>query len=410
MKTRSFLISVLSGALLQLTFAGCATGYKLLLPEVAAAPCEGFDGLPYTALADHYTGAACVQMVLASCARATDTRACYPQGDLYDAILRNNKEPQVWFSDPEGINQILNHPPQGSCGSWFASRPGTAKTAVLGDVLYYMRTYKYLTPVNIGTGEHWVDVIGFQTDFEPATTTAPVTLQYIRFYDPLPGNPSVGCISGATWLGVKPGSSGYWAKPIQLAGSAWNEHYVAVVEPPPAPVAVRLPAWRPEILRSPDAVLRSVLRWIAESLGPQPNLCLPGILSADLQVRLPILVRGDHPYYLVRFGDDRLAAVFSVSGAFEEIRRFDAPLPSLPAREAVVARLRETLRQRGFGVVTSGAPELVYQPEAGEAGRFSPTWEVRATVADASGVRRQAVLQTDAAGALLRGLEPVEIP
>lgn len=404
MKRQRVLIGLLAGTLLQLVLVGGASGYSLLLPDVAAGSCEGATGLPYTALADHYTGPACVQMVLYTCPTTTQ-RACHTQSDLYNLILLHNSEPLSWFSDPDGIEGTLEDPSLSPCGNW-VDYSDTDKAHVLGKMLYYMRTQKYLTPVSIGTGEHWVVVIGYETDIEPPFAGA-VTLNNIFFYDPLPGSPSLGWVSGSTWLlGTGSPTPSYWEAPLNLPGSAWDGKYVAVIEPPGATLVVKIPRWTRERILPPDVILRSVQKWLKEIHERELARGPFKALGRDLEVRKPILVNAERPYYLVGFDDDRVMAVFSGDGSFEELRLFEKPQKQVP-NEHLVKHVGESLRERGLRLVKAEKPELVFRPEMSRVGRVAPTWEVATQVSDAAGRSFEATLQLDMSGTIVGGLDPL---
>jgi hypothetical protein len=384
--------------------AGDACGFTLLLPDVPEGLCEGFAGPPYTALADHYGGAACIQMALNACPSVAQ-RACHAQSDLYGDILLRNSEPLAWFSDPAGIAGTLSDPALAPCGHW-VDYSNTDKAVALGKMLYYMRTQRYFTPVSIGTSEHWVDVIGYETDIEPPFSGT-VTLQNIFFYDPLPGSPSLGWVSGNTWLGVPPGSTGYWADPLSLAGSAWNGKYLAIIEPPRASVVVKIPRWTRERPQPPEVVLESVRRWLEEIR--ERRVIPPGfeLLGRDLEVRRPVLVKAEQPYYLVHFDDQRLAAAFSAGGSFEELRLFRQPRKGLVSGDAVVERAVKTVQERGLMVVERGRPELVFRPGLSPLGRVEPVWEVSLRMVGRSGEERRETLRADLGGEIQVGLGPL---
>ena len=388
----ALLPAILVACSLQLGVVPRAAGYSLLLPDVAVGACESFTGLPYTALADHYTGPACIQMALNACPTVAD-RACHTQANLYSKVLLHNSEPTTWFSDPDGIEGTLEDPTLSPCGNWI-DYSNTDKAIVLGKVLYYMRTQRYLTPVSIGTGERWVNVIGYETDVEPPFSGS-VTLQNIFFYDPLPGNPSLGWVSGNTWLGVTPGSTGYWSAPHNKPGSSWHNKYIAVIEPPEAKIKVIIPRWRvrPRIL-PPDEVLDSVYRWLERVRERELARREFELLNRDLKVHKPLLVKGEHPYYLVRFGDDRLAAVFNAAdGSFEELRLFDKPQAGIKSVVEVGRELEASLARSGVEILEAGEPQLVYDPQVSSVGRTAPVWRIEADVRDAYGKQRATKLQ-----------------
>ncbi len=401
MKTKMILAGALASVLLSLVLAVDAGAYNVLLPDDICSPAT-----PYLAEQDHYSGPACVQMALNCCPTVTQ-RTLHTQNALYTSILTHNSEPPAlgWFSDPAGIEDTLEDPALAPCGHW-VDMSDTDKAKVLGRVLYWLKTQRYFTPVSIGAGEHWVNVIGYQSNVEPSSSSSTVTLTDIFFYDPLPGGSSSGWVSGTTWLTA----AEYWGVSHNRTGSAWHGKYIAIVEPPPVNIQVVADDW---VLTGPvlppDTILHRVRQWLATV----PNTETPGPFEAlrqDAQPRQPLLVTAeDYSYYLVELEDRRFAAVFNAyDGSFEEIRAFDQPRPTFFDPEPVADRLQAALRDYGVEPLSVQAPLLAHRGEVSPAGRISPRWELSARVRDAEGAKT-VTFRLNAAGQVVTGLDQLVV-
>ncbi len=370
-----------------------AAAYSLLLPAAAPSP-----GLPYTAEQDHYGGPACVQMALNSCPNAA-SRHLNSQADIYTSILSHNTEPTTWFSDPNGIKGALSDPIFSPCGHW-SDYSNTDKSSALGKMVYYMDTMKYLMPVSIGSSEHWVTVIGYQTDAKP-TYSGSVTLQSILFYDPLPGNVSAMWVSGTVWLN----DSTYWGTPLNKPGSAWHNKYIAIIEPPKTKLTIKVRPWLLEgIILPGERIELAVTDWLKLvqeqklTRGPFKNL------SQATKFEKPILVKAEkYSYYIVPFKDSRMSAIFNAyDGSFEEFRYTQKVRRFVFDQKAVNDGIKLNLREFDVDVIRIDEPKLLYKPALSTTGRFAPVWEAQVTIKDARGKERQLPVFMDTEGQVLK--------
>lgn len=403
MKIEHHLTNVVVGLILLTFTTNAFASYSLILPD---APCT--PPLPYVAEADHYSGPACVQMALNACPNLSG-RHYNSQGDIYSSILLHNAETADWFSDPSGIRGALHDPVFSPCGNW-VDYSNTDKNYVLGKMLYYMKTLRYLVPMSIGSSERWITVFGYQTNVEPPYS-GPVTLQNIFFYDPLPGNPSVvGVVSGTVWLS----DTEYWGVHHNKPGSSWHNKYIAIIEPPGAIIRIRVPRWILQGRILPVVRIKRYFNgWIKEMIEGELARGPLKILQKDVRIEEPILIKtAKYSYYLIPFEDRRLAAIFNAyNGSFEEFRYFQRPQNVIVDPNVIVSGLSKTLRSRGaegIKIRTWPTPELQYDPGLAPVGRFSPTWEVRATIKDAKGKIRRLPIFLDSAGQVIKGLEELK--
>jgi len=403
MKTKisNTLIILLAAVGVILGFSVICQGYSKILPNSPCTP-----ALPYAAEADHLSGAACVQMVLNSCPSLTN-RHYNSQTDIYARIQGHNIEPTIWFSDPRGIKDTLMDPILLPCGNW-SVHAHTNKTQVLGDMLYYMKIMNYLTPVNIGSSEHWVIVMGYHTDVEPLNTTTTLTLMNIFIYDPLPGNPAALMISGATWLT----DSNYWGVPYtNPASTNWNNKYIAVIEPPTMSIGIRAPKLMREGPILPLAELKKRFQQWQRELRTTEVAGPLEILNKPQPIGDPILVdAGRYKYYIVPFENRQIVAIFNAyDGSFEEIGYFNQAMPFIVDRDAIQKRVSEALKAFRVKSVKFAAAEFKYFEDLATNGRYSPAWKVNAAVTDVAGKKLQLTFGVSSAGKILQGLETLRV-
>lgn len=400
MKIKHILLMSLVVALLQvMLIASPGISFSVLLPDDPSTP-----PLPYTAEADHYGAPACIQMILNACPNLA-ARHYHDQDDTYSKILLHNAEPTTWFSDPSGVKGTLEDPTLFPCGNW-VDYSNMDKNYVLGKMLYYMNTQRYLTPVSVSDSEHWVTVIGYQTDVEPPYSGT-LTLQNIFLYDPLPGNPSSIWVSGTVWLS----SSDYWGVALNKPASSWHNKYIAVIEPPKAMPKIIVKRWILEGEILPVARIERYFHDWLEEIKERKLIRGPfEILDKDLSIKKPILVEtAKYSYYLIPFENSRLAAIFNAyNGSFEEFRYFAQPQRYIVDPRTIESSLKETLQAYKAKIIEMSTPYLRYHPDLAVIGRFSPTWNVRAVVRDAREKDHKLSIYVNIKGEVVRGLEELK--
>lgn len=374
--------------------------YALMLPNPMPSP-----ALPYCSASDGWGGPAALQTVANTCAGAAG-RQLIQQSQLWTAVQAHNRpgEPAPgWYSDPQGVSGTLGDPALRICGHW-VDISNASRDLVLGRMLSWVNTYKYMAFVSTGPFEHWQVVRGFSTDTAPTGGT--VTLNEIYLYDPdYPCETRI--VSGATWTG----DAAYWSGPVNRPGSNWHGKYVAVADPPQLQVQVRV---REYLRRGPivpwERALERLRSWAAESVAAKEL----GLRDATRGAVDQVLVRrSEGSYYLasLKLRDGRQADIIlnAHSGEFEELRLGAAarrlPLPGLKLREA----LREQLERSKARLLDMAAPEVVLDPEISGLDRYAPVQRARVKLVAPGSTReveRSLVLDRD--GNILRGLEPNE--
>lgn len=378
-----------------------AWGYSIMLPNPMPSP-----ALPYCSGSDGWGGPAVVQTVANTCTSATG-RLYIPQAQLWTAIQSHNRagEPAPgWFSDPQGVTGALEDPALSICGHWVdISNP--TRDQVLGWMLYYMKTYKYMALVSTGPFEHWQVVRGFWADPEPAPGLT-ITLNEIYLYDPdYPCQTRI--VSGGAWTA----DPAYWGGPVNRPGSAWHGKYVAVAEPPTLELRVRVKELvrRGHILPF-ERALERLQAWSRESEAAR-DLGLGELASGRVE---QVLVKRDvGSYYLVavKLRDGRQADIIvnAYSGDFEEMRLLPAPLRLPQAAAGLRELLRGQIERRSSRLVTVAQPELMLDPELSGLDRYSPVQRTKVRlVGPAGGPEVERTLILDREGTVLRGLDPVQ--
>lgn len=402
MKCKHIFLVGLVVVLLHFVSPTTCEAYSLMLPTTPCTPV-----LPYMAGADHYSGPACIQMIFNSCPDV-GSRHLHTQADLYSLILLHNTESTTWYSDPNGIKGTLMDSTIPHCGNWvdFSS---TNKTTLLGQMLYYMKA-GYFTPVSIGSGEHWVTVIGYHTDAEPMAPSSTVTLLNVFFYDPLPGNPTPSAwVTGTLWMN----GPDYWGVPHSKPGSSWDNKYIAVIEPPHARIRVRVERWirEGEILPI-ERIHESFEHWIRYAREKELARGPFEILGKPVRIKKPILVKAeDYSYYIVPFTDERLVAIFNAyTGQFEEFRQFKLPQRFILNAEEIYGNIKESLHMYRVRDVEMVKAEFRYEPKEAQTGRFSPTWQVQTQIRDYLGRSQELTMVLNSRGQILKGVEKIPMP
>lgn len=365
------------------------------LPAVAAYQVDLTANVPlYGQEKCIWCGAACGQMIMDGYPDPAD-RIFYAQVDVWNAIqARNSTDPTDvatgWATDPLGLCETLKslNPPPG--GTWHVHADAT-RDAVMFDILYWMNRNNYPVATLINHGQHWVVIVGYQSDIVPVSGSSP-TLEKITINDPEPHN--VGTQStmlGSTWYGT------YWNGAVGYAGT-WDNQYVAVIEPPVEKGKVRVKAVKRigEKIISAEEAVKFAEKWIDELgliekpaysflrkegvINVQPLLVREGIKSEMEQEEMV-----PH-YYIVPYGLEHeiekcgvgltrvCVIVNAYTGAFEEIGTFGKPIRYLPEKEAITAVARALKLKREE--IMKVRANLMFQPSDITHIRIYPFWKV----------------------------------
>lgn len=297
------------------------------------------------------------------------------QAALWLAI-QGHKVESFWDTDPVGLEKTLE-----DCGGSWTVTNDAVKETVMYWVARWMTQFHYPVAALLDTApysefpaheEHWVLIIGVQTDVDPTTTTT-VNLQGVWVIDPevplgVPPTPSVQFFTAAQWYAA--------FQAVTKASSAYHGKYVAVIEPPEVTGQAVAPG--PLVLTgrviAVEEALAAARRHIEEY-----RLADSGRFEALREARplTPLLVNQEQGgYYLIPYSTDGETAGVGLlvnaytgdllqAGTFERTR-------FLSAQEAGELARRHLGGQAGGPVVA----EAVFLREAG-AGRYRPTWKVR---------------------------------
>lgn len=305
----------------------------------------------------YWAGPACAQMILDGYPPPYDC-LYYEQSYIWSVIQTHNSGEAGWATDPEGMAGTLielNPPPPGT--TW-AIKSYDVKEDLMFQILYWMNQNSFPVTTLVNSGNHWVDVVGYETDIEPIWGSDPELLE-ITIHDPWPiGQGQVSTMSGTVWYDTK------WANPVDNPGT-WYNKYVAVIEPPDIPGNVRFSNVdrRGTDAISADDALRFSETWIDQLNLDAKNPSYQAITDNDTTTLAPLLVREEInpvvakdaqvPYYYIipyKLKTDSPAALRSESsdsgyfsmcvivnaytGDFEEIAAFGTAVKYLTAEEA----------------------------------------------------------------------------
>jgi hypothetical protein len=304
----------------------------------------------------YYAGPACAKMILEGYPPPYDP-AYYTQDEIWAVIQTHNSGEPGWATDPEGMSGALielNPPPPGT--TW-SIKSYDVKEDLMFQILFWMNNNSFPVTTLVNSGNHWVDVVGYETDIEPIWGSDPELLQ-ITIHDPWPiGQGQVSTMSGTVWYDTK------WLNPVGNAGT-WENKYVAVIEPPDIPGNVRfsnVDRRGTNAISAQDALQFSET-WIDQLNLDAKNTAYQAITDEDTTTLAPLLVREEInpglakdaqvPYYYIipyklktdsptELSADSDSGYFSMcvivnaySGDFEEIAAFGRALKYLTADEA----------------------------------------------------------------------------
>jgi hypothetical protein len=321
----------------------------------------------------YWCGAACAQMIMNGYPDAAYKKLILqgppdplpspvPTNCYTEAHNNNSDDPtdqdQEWYVDPIGLRECLRNlnPPPG--GDWGIFSKLLAQE-VMFDILYWMNKNHYPVTTLIDSGDHWVVIVGFETDVEPIAGSNP-DLKELTIYDPEPVN--VGSIHTDTWNGWI-GEYGAWETPVDYAGT-WKDTYVAVIEPPVANGVVKTK----KVMRigrkliEPEEAMALARKYIDElrffkrpeyAILRQPNVRpLEPIIVQEETISKKIGERKPPQYYIVPFnlksergrGDVPLVRLSMVvnafTGNFEGVTAFGKPIRYIPVNEAISLALK----------------------------------------------------------------------
>jgi len=157
--------------------------------------------------------------------------SCYiDQTTIWNYIQANNLEGGLgpwgigWYSDPYAMTKALNDLCRPS-GGWH-DVSNTDKNTVLYKLLRWMASYKYPSPICIGTSDHWVLLVDYKTNDDPRVVTDTELLR-IGFKDP------EGYYENAP-DDIFLTDSNRWGHPCNTygCGQKWKNKYIGIGEPP----------------------------------------------------------------------------------------------------------------------------------------------------------------------------------
>ncbi|UCH93714.1 MAG: hypothetical protein JSV88_26075 [Candidatus Aminicenantes bacterium] len=404
MKNKHFVFFILLVLGLYLGLPTACEAYSVLLPDVMPP-----ETLPYIATADHYNGAACVQMALNTCPNVVERQYHPDQLYLYNQILSHDAELGLWFSNPEGLRATLMDSYLTPCGNW-VDYSNSDRDSVIGAMLYWLDHSRYLVPVSITDAEKWVAVCGFHSDVQPTTTTYDVELYRVFLYDPTPGATfPFAMVDASVWES----DAQYWEVPFNNPASSWHDKYIAIIEPPPVNIKVKIPEW---VLEGPilpvEDIRKAFYGWLEEVRREDIAKGPFEILAKPHEIGKPFLVdAGKYKYYMVPFKDRRLVATFNAyNGRFEEFRQFKQPQNYILDSKTIRKNLAKTFKKYKTKDFKIQKPQFKYRSALAQTGRFSPTWQVAANVTDVKGKKHELTVSLNSAGHVIKGLEALPTP
>lgn len=364
----------------------CAIGCLIMgacTPDSPDPYMLNLSGPSYGQDTSYYCGAASAQMIMHNYPDPADS-ACFGQVDIYNRI-QAHKQDNGFYTDPDGLKDAimeLNAPPGAGQFSIFHD---TDRDQVLHSMLYWMATREYPSSTLINSGDHWVVVVGFETDVDPRSGDA--TLNSIDINDPWPpdsaphDNPCTVADEGNEGGLVRhvTGSSWYtndWSAPNRW-GTKWLNEYVAVVEPPKTRgiVTADVQVVSGEIISPKEAVERASQQVEERRLIDKKAF---SFLRETRPRRALLANRDKGGYFLVLFESEgrRLTVgvvlINAYTGEFQEIGAFAEPLEYISEKEARTIAV-QSIREKADVTATA---ELVFQSAEQIRSRYRPIWKV----------------------------------
>ena len=322
-----------------------------------------------------WCGAATAQMIMEGYPGGVDN--VYTQTFIWNTIQTYLNDPGVnWATDPDGLRDTLMDLGAGPGVNWsIHAEPNSSD--LLYNVAYWIEKREYPVATLVYGWQHWIVIVGIETDVNPTTTTT-VNLQNIRIFNPS-NNPCPTATSGGvdSTMNDTQWFSSYWYAAGNYPASKWHGNYIAVIEPPVQNGTVKKPEKKISQGRliSPDQAIEYAYRALKENKFAETYRVFNNIKHLK-----PILVNQKrNGYYAIPFGYEQgnishgAILVNAYTGEFQEIGQFTQPKTLLGEDEAIRLALNYTKCDCESYVEYA---HLVFQPSMQTNTPFLPVWEV----------------------------------
>jgi len=302
----------------------------------------------------------------------------FTQTRIWDSIQVHKDDPGVnWATDPDGLRETLMVLGGDPGVNWVIYDKPNAQS-LMYTITYWMTRRNYPTAVLVYGFQHWIAIVGFETDVSPVGNSN-VNLQFIEIDDPdntpCPIATSGGIkslMTGTTWY------NNYWYTPGNIPASKWDGNYIALIEPPiEEGTAIAPKQIEKGELISDSIAKREALMWIKKLHLDERD---PYTILQTIKPLKPLLVNETYKgYYIVPFGYEEgelsQAAVIvnAYNGDFQEVGVFKKPIKYLSKETAV----KIALNYLCFCKAKNRA-QLIFQPSEQTNSRFLPVWEITA--------------------------------
>ncbi|MBI4778550.1 hypothetical protein HY792_06500 [Candidatus Desantisbacteria bacterium] len=376
-----------------------STGYAYTV-DLVGATARNIDGIhlfaqtdptiydPVTGTATHYTcGAATARMLMDGYKAEADLpseMAIYSTlGDSVNNSIRElNVEGNRWYSDPFGIQQTIYSlggtvpAVAGYDSGYFAIGSRIDRNQAIYTTLWWMDHTQLPAGVLTYRGNHWMAMVGFETNASPITTYMP-ELSTVHLFDPASAAVGNKTVTGVTWCDLL---DNYWGNPANSAilnttppNSQWYNMYVGIADPPLVEGSIELPdppmilagGGASSLLSPEDAKTMAISHISTFKLYDR----YPKLKQTDMVPGTPLLVRqtdNNRQYYIVPFSyEGESAAPINMmlnadDGSFREINEFVEPITYLSKDQATGMALQQ---EGGLAIGTATIPvEVVLDP------------------------------------------------
>ena len=156
----------------------------------------------------------------------SSNRVKYCQEALFNIIKAHNstaaRDAGKWNTDPQGLRECLQS--LSSAPVDWEECSSTDPDEVMQFILKSIHNTGFPIPAVVQQGDHWVLIVGWETDVEPSGANKPKLL-HIHILDPQHKSPAHSYITAKTWR------SANHFRAIDMAGT-WAGKYVAVGQGP----------------------------------------------------------------------------------------------------------------------------------------------------------------------------------